>query len=85
MTEVSYGFPCVENPHDFEPDHESCTPEEVAFHAEAKKRWDSGERNVRGNRSEWLTNDKGERVMHITRTSWGIGTNTFEIDEDGEL
>lgn len=23
-----YGFPCVTNPHDFEPDHECCSPAE---------------------------------------------------------
>jgi len=65
---ASYGFPCVENPHDFEPDEESCTPEEIAFHAEAKKRWDAGERDVRGSRCHTIRNEKGEMVAHITAT-----------------
>ena len=29
MIESVYGFPCVENPHDFTPDSESCTAEEA--------------------------------------------------------
>jgi hypothetical protein len=42
MKEAIYGFPCVENPHDFTPDEESCTPAEIAFWEDAKKamgRW----------------------------------------------
>ena len=46
MKEPIYGFPCVENPHDFMPDPEACTPAEIAFWEDAKKRWDAGERNV---------------------------------------
>jgi hypothetical protein len=37
MKEAIYGFPCVENPHDFTPDEESCTPAEIAFWEDAKK------------------------------------------------
>ena len=82
MKEASYGFPCVENPHDFSPDVESCTPEEIAFWEDAKRRWDAGERDVRGNRCETIAGDKGEMVMHVTRTSWGIGVNMFEMDDE---
>jgi hypothetical protein len=73
-----YGFPCVENPHDFSPDRESCTPEEIAFWEDAKKRWDAGERDVRGARCETVRNETGEMIAHFTRTSWGIGANSWQ-------
>lgn len=76
MKEAVYGFPCVENPHDFTPDYESCTPEEIAFWEDAKKRWDAGERDVRGARS--FTTE----TMHVCRTSWGIGVNMVDLDEE---
>jgi hypothetical protein len=82
QSDVVYGFPCVENPHDFTPDGECCTPEEIAFWEDAKKRWDAGERDVRGARCETVRDDKGEMVAHFTRTSWGIGTNYYEWDDD---
>lgn len=28
----NYGFPCVEDPHDFIPDTESCSPTEIEAH-----------------------------------------------------
>lgn len=30
-----YGYPCVENPHDFFPDVECCSPEELEAHRRA--------------------------------------------------
>jgi hypothetical protein len=80
--DVVYGFPCVENPHDFSPDRESCTPEEIAFWEDACKRWDAGERDVRGKRCETVRNEAGEMIMHITQTSWGIGVNSIEYDDE---
>jgi hypothetical protein len=82
ISDCVYGFPCVENPHDFSPDGESCTPEEIAFWEDAKKRWDAGERDVRGARCETLTNEQGEYRGHITRTTWGIGVNSIECWEN---
>lgn len=79
MKESIYGFPCVENPHDFSPDRECCTPEEIAFWEDAKKRWDAGERDVRGARCETIRNS-GEVTAHFTRTSWGIGINEVEME-----
>ena len=38
--DVVYGFVCVENPHDFKPDMESCTPKEIAAHRAALEMWD---------------------------------------------
>lgn len=34
-----YGFPCVENPHDFIPDGESCSPAEIEAHRRACATW----------------------------------------------
>ena len=76
-----YGFPCVENPHDFTPDRESCTNDEIAFWEEAKRRWDAGERDVRGARCCDLIDVDGAIIGHATRTSWGIGVNMVDLDE----
>lgn len=80
--EAVYGFPCVENPHDFTPDAESCKPEEIAFWEDAKRRWDAGERDVRGNRCQSTYDDDGNLLMHVTRTSWGIGVNMVDMGDD---
>lgn len=82
MKDYVYGFPCVENPHNFRPDEESCTPEEIAFWEDAKKRWDGGQRDVRGNRCASTYDVEGNLVMHTTSTSWGIGVNEFEMDDE---
>lgn len=76
-----YGFPCVENPHDFTPDEESCTPEEIAFWEDAKKRWDNGERDVRGARCSSTFDKDGKLLMHTTQTSWGIGVNMLDEED----
>jgi len=41
--EPGYGFYQPPNPHDFYPDGESCTPEEIAAHREACEAWDAAE------------------------------------------
>lgn len=84
MKEAIYGFPCVENPHDFTPDSECCTPAEIAFWEDAKKRWDAGERDVRGARCSTVTDEAGNYAGHVTRTSWGIGTNMVDWSDDDE-
>lgn len=80
--EPLYGFPCVENPHDFEPDRDSCTAKEIAAWEDAKRRWDAGERDVRGNRSRIELTDNG--YMHICATSWGIGVSYIEMGEEDD-
>jgi len=80
--EAVYGFPCVENPYDFSPDTECCTEAEIAFWEDAKKRWDAGERDVRGKRCGW--GQEGESVVHVMATSWGIGVNMVEMEDDGD-
>jgi hypothetical protein len=79
--EPVYGLPCVENPHDFEPDQECCTPAEIAFWEDAKKRWDAGECDVRGARCGSVYDENGQLKMHVTRTSWGIGINYVDMAE----
>lgn len=81
-SDVVYGFPCVENPNDFSPDTECCTAEEIAFWEDAKRRWDAGERDVRGARCESTFDDDGQLIKHVTRTSWGIGVNSVEWEDD---
>jgi hypothetical protein len=42
QTEWAYGFPPHQmNPHDFQPDYESCTPYEIAAWREACAAWDA--------------------------------------------
>jgi hypothetical protein len=84
MKEAVYGFPCVENPHDFEPDRDCCTEKEIAFWEEAKTRWDAGEKDVRGRRCQALQGDRGEYLGHVTQTSWGIGVNMVDMEEEFE-
>jgi hypothetical protein len=85
MKEPVYGFPCVENPHDFEPDPDSCTAKEIACWEEAKRRWDCGERDVLGARCHNLEDDNGNVFAHVTATSWGIGTNYMDMYEISEM
>lgn len=84
MIEPIYGFPCVENPNDFSPDVESCTPEEIAFWEDAKVRWDAGERDVRGKRCTSTYDKDGNLAMHTTSTSWGIGVSMVDFGDDEE-
>lgn len=84
MKEPIYGFPCVENPHDFTPHEESCTPQEIAFWQDAKTRWDAGQTDVRGARFSSTFDSEGKLAMHVTATSWGIGINMVEMGEEEE-
>lgn len=80
---IVYGFPCVENPHNFSPDVECCTEAEILAWDDARQRWDAGGRDVRKLRCESTYDDAGRLIQHVTRTSWGIGTNYMEDDIDG--
>lgn len=79
-----YGFYRPENPHDFSPDHESCTDEEVANHRAACEAWDRGDYK-REPGSESFYNEAGELSLHITRAPWGVGSYTDTIDEAADL
>ena len=74
--DVVYGYPCVTNPHDFTPDGECCSPEEIAAHKRACKLW--GKPGYEPNKGCYSEYDaEGNLVKHVTRTSWGIGFNAF--------
>lgn len=82
MTDVVYGFPCVENPNDFTPDEEVCTPVEIAAHKQACADWDAG--TYQRDPSKFCQTNSAPGILHITRTPWGLGINTFECSEDGD-
>ena len=72
-----YGFPCVTDPHDFIPDGECCSPDEIAAHRTACANW--GKPAYVPNRGCYSEHDEsGQLVKHVLRTSWGIGTNLIE-------
>lgn len=79
-----YGFPCVVNPHDFSPDAECCSPEEIAAHKAACENW--GKPSYVPNKGCYTErSENGQMVRHVLRTSWGIGVNILTMcDECGE-
>lgn len=73
-----YGFPCVENPNDFTPDVECCSPAEIEAHRLACANY--GKPSFKPN--EGCFSERGEDgtlVRHVLRTSWGIGTNMMRL------
>lgn len=72
-----YGFPCVEDPNDFIPDDDCCSPEEIETHRVACANY--GKPTYQPNRGCYTeTDDSGQLVKHVARTSWGIGTNLID-------
>lgn len=72
-----YGFPCVSDPNDFIPDTECCSPEEREAHRIACANY--GKPSYEPNKGCFTQyDDSGRMVMHVTRTSWGIGTNLIQ-------
>lgn len=72
-----YGFPCVTDPRDFSPDQECSSPEEIAAHKLACQTYGTPSYQPnKGCYSEYGAD--GHLVKHVTRTSWGIGVNSFE-------
>lgn len=80
----NYGFPCVEDPNDFIPDPESCSPAEIEAHRLACANF--GKPEFEPNKGCYSEHDEqGRLIKHVTRTSWGIGTNLISCcDECGE-
>ena len=71
-----YGFPWVKNPNDFSPDEESSSPEEIAAHKLACETF--GKPDYVPNKGSFSEHDaEGNLVLHVTRTSWGIGVNMY--------
>lgn len=69
-----YGFPCVSDPNDFDPDPELCSQAEIAAHQLAVKTF--GTPDYEPNKGCYTETDTdGRLVKHVLRTSWGIGTN----------
>lgn len=72
-----YGFPCVEDPRDFSPDMECSSPEEIEAHRLACANY--GKPSYVPNKGCYSQHsDDGQLVMHVTRTSWGIGVNLID-------
>ena len=68
-----YGYYRPKNPHDFHPDAESCTEDEIAAHKAACEAWDAG--TYKDNYGDgWVSPN-----VHILRAPWGIGSYTDEV------
>ena len=87
---MGYGFFCGGDPRKFWPDGESCSETEMANHKAACKLWDEAE--ARGETpepeacpSDFLYDADGKCVGHVLRAPYGIGTYSYDDDEeDGE-
>lgn len=76
-----YGFPCVEDPHDFDPDVDCCSPQEIETWRRACANY--GKPTYEPNNGCFSQHDEsGQVVMHVTRTSWGIGVNLISVCDD---
>lgn len=69
--EMGYGFYRPANPHNFQPDHESCSPEEIAAHEAACNAYTRGEYTPEKG-DGWVTPD-----LHLLKAPWGIGTYQY--------
>lgn len=67
-----YGFYRPANPNDFSPDHESCSPKEIAAHRAACEAYDKGEYTPEKG-DGWVTPD-----VHLLKAPWGIGTYAYQ-------
>ena len=72
--ESGYGFARPANPHDFSPDVECCTVEEMAAHKAACEAYDRGEYTPEKG-DGWVTPN-----LHILKAPWGVGMYTFRDD-----
>ena len=79
-----YGFYRPENPHNFFPDHESCSEEEIANHKAACEAWDRGDYKAPLG-SESFYDESGKLALHITRAPWGIGSYNDMAEEAADL
>lgn len=73
-----YGYPCVEDPHNFTPDAECCSPAELDAHRLACAMY--GKSDYRPNKGCYSEYDAaGGLVTHVARSSWGIGVNVVQV------
>ena len=76
-----YGFPCVSDPNDFTPDAESCSSAEMAAHKLACETFGTpAYQPNKGCTTE--TDESGQLVRRILRTSWGIGVNSIRVCDE---
>lgn len=80
VTKTGYGYFCGGDPRKFHPDHECCTPEEIAAHKAACEAWNRGEKVGPAMRSHWITDGEGKVIAHCSGSSYGIGTYQLEIE-----
>lgn len=72
-----YGYPCVEDPRNFSPDVECCSPAEIEAHRRACANY--GKPSYEPNKGCYTERDEsGQFVKHVLRTSWGIGVNLVD-------
>lgn len=76
-----YGYPSVNDPHDFLPDHQCCSAQEIEAHRTACEKW--GTPNYEPNKGCQSEYDaEGKEILHVSRTSWGIGTNLISCCDE---
>jgi hypothetical protein len=76
-----YGYPCVSNPNDFDPDPECCSQTEIEAHRIACANF--GKASYEPNKGcVTEVDESGALVRHILRTSWGIGVNLIASCDD---
>ncbi len=78
-----YGYPFVSDPHDFDPDPECSSPAEIEAHRLACANY--GKPEYVPNKGCFSEHDAdGNLVLHVARTSWGLGANMIDVcDECG--
>lgn len=72
--EYGYGYYRPANPHDFHPDHECCSSDEIEAHRAACEAYDKGEYKPEQGYG-WVGS------MHILRAPWGIGAYRIDPEE----
>lgn len=77
-TEGGYGYYRPANPHDFHPDGDSCSEEEIAAHKAACEAFDKGEYVPEGGH-------QCAPGAHILVAPWGIGGYTYTDPECAKL
>lgn len=87
MSELIYGFYHGGDPRKFEPDQECCSADEIDRHRRACILWN--EMEAKGEiptpekcESGWIYDDDGKPVMHILKSSYGIGVYEFPDEEE---
>jgi len=83
--ETGYGFYHPDNPHDFHPDEESCTPQEIANHKAACDAYDAGARVDPPEVHQHVVSDDGKVVASLLITPWGIGSYALRDEKAAEV